>query len=96
MRGLVTIAALLACAACAGPSTVSLKLSGNVPDALVTIDDQPLGTVKYVGKRGVALPPGVHRLTVEKHGYFPFDLLVEAKEGEGPVVVEVEMEPIPD
>jgi hypothetical protein len=86
----------LGLAACAGPQTVSLRLKGNVPDAMVTIDDQHLGTVKYVGMRGVALPPGTHRVTIEKVGYFPFDKLVEAKEGEGPIELEVELEPVPD
>jgi hypothetical protein len=52
--------------------------------------------VKYVGKRGVALPPGTHRVTVEKVGYFPFDKLVEATEGSGPIELDVALEPIPE
>lgn len=86
----------LALVACAGAQTISLRLKGNVPDALVTIDDQHLGTVKYVGIRGVALPPGQHRVTIEKVGYFPFDKIVEAKEGDGPIELQVKLEPVPD
>ncbi len=81
---------------CAGAQTVSLRLQGNVPDAIVTIDDQHLGSMKYVGLRGVALPPGTHRVTVEKVGFFPFDKLVDAKEGEGPIVLDVKLEAVPD
>jgi len=94
LLGAVVLA--LALGACGAPQTVSLRLRSNVPDALVTIDDQHLGTVKYVGKRGVALPPGTHRVTVEKVGYFPFDKLVEATAGEGPIELDAALEPIPE
>lgn len=90
----------LALAACAGaqrsPKTVSLRVQGNVPSAQVTIDDQPIGQLGYVARRGVALPPGEHRITVEKSGYFPWDELVEAKEGQGPIELDVQLVPIPD
>jgi hypothetical protein len=94
-RHLVPIA-LLALSACAPskPPTVSMRLAGPDRDALVTVDDQLLGTLAYVEKRGVALPPGRHRLTVEKPGFFPFDQLVEAKQG--PVKIDVKLEPVPD
>jgi hypothetical protein len=95
MRALLLGLGLLT-AACTSTQTVSLRLTGNVPDAVVTIDDQHLGSVKYVGRRGVALPPGTHRITVEKAGYFPFDKLVEAKAGDEAVDVKVVLEPIPD
>ena len=89
----VIVAAASACAP-AKPPTVSLHMVGNVKDALVTVDDQLLGTVAYVEKRGVALPPGKHRVTVEKPGYFPFDELVDAKEVQ--VKIAVKLEPVPD
>lgn len=96
MRALVPafVLALLA-SGCAGaaPNT-SLKVSGEMGDAAVTIDDQLIGTLKFVEKHGVSLPPGKHRLTVEKPGYFPFDKLVDASGS--PVGVEVVLEPIPD
>ncbi len=95
MRALVSLA-LLFVLGCGGAQTVSLKLSGNMPDAIVTIDDQHLGSLAYVSRRGVALPPGQHRITVEKVGYFPFDRLIEAKEGEASVDVKVVLEPVPE
>lgn len=85
---------LLSGCAPAKPPTVSLRMAGNVKDALVTVDDQLLGSVAFVEKHGVALPPGKHRLTVEKPGYFPFDQLVDAKDR--PVQVQVQLEPVPD
>jgi PEGA domain len=75
-------------------STVSLRVRGNVADAHVTIDDIPVGALAFVSARGVALPPGRHRVTVEKSGYFPWDALVEAKSD--PIFLQVTLVPIPD
>ncbi len=90
-------AALIGCAAKA-PSTVtiSLRLSGGPPDARVTVDDQMVGTLDVVAVRGVAMPPGQHRVSVERQGYFPFDALVDAKEGQGPIKLEANLVPIPE
>lgn len=96
LLGCVAMLSAFAVSACGATQTVSLKLSGNVPDAIVTIDDQHLGSLKYVSRRGVALPPGPHRITVEKAGYFPFDRLVDAKEGDGSIDVKVVLESIPE
>ena len=74
--------------------TVSLRVKGNVPDASLTVDDQYLGSLAFVSKRGVAMPPGKHRVTVEKPGYFPWDQVVLA--GEQPVQLDVVLVPIPD
>ncbi len=91
------LGALVASAGCAVvPSTVSLRMRGNVPDASVTIDDENVGSMEVVQKRGVALPLGVHRITVDKPGYFPVDQLVEARPGSPPIQVDVVLEPIPD
>jgi hypothetical protein len=65
-------------------------------DASVTIDDQYVGALAYVARKGVALPPGKHRITVEKTGYFPWDKLVEAREGDPPIRLDVELTKIPD
>lgn len=94
-----TLGALLAVSALAAGcgaalETVSLRVKGNVPDAAVTIDDQYLGSLAFVSKRGVAMPPGKHRVTVEKPGYFPWDRVVEATEQ--PVHLDVQLVPIPD
>ena len=76
--------------------TTSLRIDGNVDDATVTIDDQVLGSVAHVEKKGVALPPGRHRVSVEKPGYFPYDELVEVKEGDPLIRLQIEMERVPD
>ncbi len=92
--GIALAFALLAGCAGAVPRTVSLRIKGNVPDASVTVDDQYLGAFSYVAAHGVALPPGKHRITVEKVGYFPWDRIVEASEA--PIHLEVQLTKIPD
>ena len=83
------------CGPAAPARTVSLRMSGETADASVTVDDQHLGALAFVAKRGVALPPGQHRITVEKPGYFPWDRLVEAQ-GSEPIHLEVHLIKIPD
>jgi hypothetical protein len=80
----------------AKPPTVSLRVRGEVADADVTIDDEYVGELSYVKARGVALPVGTHRVSVERSGYFPWDRLVTAREGDPPIVLQVELTPIPD
>ena len=100
MRRPVALVALAAVAlsACAAtpPRTTSLRVKGGAPDASVTIDDRYIGPLGYVARHGVALPPGKHRITVEKTGYFPWDRLVEAHEGDPPVSLDVSLAKIPD
>ncbi len=88
----------LSLAACAppAPKTVSLRVKGNMPDAHVTVDDQYLGALAFVAKRGVALPPGQHRITIEKTGFFPWDRVVVAREGDPPMRLDVVLVEIPD
>jgi hypothetical protein len=93
----VAFGALVTGAAACTPmasQTVSLRMKGNVRDASVTIDDQYVGALAYVASRGVALPPGTHRITVEKTGYFPWDRVVEASEA--PIHLDVVLTKIPD
>ena len=103
MRGglLPLLALVLVVTGCAarGPEsapTVSLRMTGTPPDARVTVDDQLVGTLDVVAARGVALPPGTHRISVEHAGYFPYDVVVEAKEGAGPVRIEAKLVRVPD
>jgi hypothetical protein len=100
MRALAFFAPLLSASALCGcihePRTTSLRVGGAPPDAAVTIYDRPIGAFGFVQKRGVALPPGKHRITVEKSGYFPWDKLVEAHEGDPPVILDVTLTKIPD
>jgi hypothetical protein len=88
--------ALAGCQFHTEPITTSLRMSGSPPDARVTVDDQHLGALAFVQQRGVALPPGRHRITVEKAGYFPWDRVVVAEEGMEPIRLAVTLEKIPD
>jgi hypothetical protein len=92
-------ASLVLAAGCASTpgGTVSLRLkSAAVPDAHVTIDEVYVGTLAVVQQRGVALPPGRHRISVEHNGYFPWDRVVQVSEGDPPLHLEPELKPIPD
>ena len=74
---------------------LSLARSEKSPrDAVVTIDEEYIGPLGYVAARGVKLPAGKHRISIEKPGYFPWDRLVEA--GTEPIHFDVRLEPIPD
>ena len=78
------------------PRTTSLHVGGTPRDASVTVDDQYLGALVFVASHGVALPPGRHRITVEQVGYFPWDKVVEANDGDPPVQLDVVLTKIPD
>ena len=102
LAALVAPLALVAAAACqppeapgAGP-TVSLRMQGTPADAVVIVDDQALGTLELVMAHGVALPPGIHHITVKADGYFPWDKEIEAKLGTGVLQLQVALQPVPD
>jgi hypothetical protein len=76
--------------------TTSLRVKGAPADASVTIDDRYLGSFVYVAAKGVALPPGKHTITVEKTGFFPWDRVVEAHDGDPPIRLDVTLVKIPD
>jgi hypothetical protein len=92
------VAGLAACAQPQTPSrqTVSLRMQGSPADALVIIDEELVGQLDFVALRGVALPPGVHHITVKAHGYFPMDKEVTARLGDPPIRVDVTLTPVPD
>lgn len=85
-----------ACGPAAAPKTVSMRMVGGPPNASVTVDDMFVGTLEVVSRRGVALPPGSHRVSVEAPGHLPWDRLIEAKEGQPPVQLDVKLVAIPD
>ncbi len=91
---LVTVAA--ACGPMREPKTVSLRVVGAPANATVTIDDIFVGSLALVSARGVALPVGMHRVSIESPGYFPWDRTVEAKDGAGPVKLDVKLVAVPD
>lgn len=100
---LVLLAASLWACMPSVPPTTSLRVKGNVRDASVTVNDQYIGALAFVAQKGVALPPGKHRITVEKTGYFPWDREVAATgnpDGPNgkpkPIILEIELVKIPD
>lgn len=76
--------------------TVSLRLRGGISDATVYIDDLYLGDLAFVQSRGVAMPPGKHRISVVRTGYFPWDKDLEVREGDPLVALDVQLVAIPD
>ena len=93
---LVLALAGAACGPPAAPKTVSMRMVGGPPNASVTVDDTFVGTLDIVARRGVALPPGTHRVSVEAPGHLPWDKVIEAKEGQGPLQLDVKLVAIPD
>jgi hypothetical protein len=78
-------------------AAVSLKVvrQDKTPgDASVTIDEQYIGPLRFVAAHGVRLPLGEHRITVEKEGYFPYDVAVVA--GRDSILIDVKLVRVPD
>ena len=71
-------------------------MRGTPADALVTIDDETVGSLDFVAAHGVALPPGVHHVTVTAVGYFPWDKEVQAELGQGPIRLDCALARVPD
>ena len=86
----------VACGPPAAPKTVSMRMVGTPPNASVTVDDTFVGTLDVVSRRGVALPPGTHRVSVEAPGHLPWDRVIEAKEGQGLMHLDVKLVAIQD
>ncbi|MBX3201792.1 MAG: PEGA domain-containing protein [Labilithrix sp.] len=98
-RTLAAVAALLTAVACGPPpppKTISMRMVGSPASASVTIDDIFVGRLDTVASRGVALPVGTHRVSVEAPGYLPWDKVVEAKVGAGPLRLEVRLVATPE
>jgi hypothetical protein len=92
------LAALVGGGSCQAPR-VAVRLSveraaASPRDASVYIDEQFVGFLGVVAARGVRLPEGEHRVTVEKVGYFPWDQLVVSDRK--PIVLKVELRKVPD
>ena len=78
-------------------AAISLKvvLQDKTPgDASVIIDEQYIGPLRYVAAHGVRLPVGEHRITVEREGYFPYDVAVVA--GRDAIRIDVKLVRVPD
>ena len=92
--GLIGLVGLAACGPPPQPRAVSVRMRGAPADATVTIDDRIVGRLDVVAARGVAVPPGKHRVSVERDGFFPWDKIVEATDA--PLVLDVVLERVPD
>lgn len=74
---------------------MTVQVSENTPkEALVYIDGNYIGTLAAVEARGVRVPEGKHRFTVEKAGYFPFDAMIES--GFDPIHLKINLLKLPD
>lgn len=76
--------------------TVSLRMQGTPAEALVIVDEEAVGSLDFIALHGVALPPGLHHVSVKARGYFPWDREVDAKLGSPPIRLEVSLIPVPD
>ncbi len=75
--------------------TLTLTPAAGTPsDAKVTIDEQFVGLLGFVAARGVRLPEGEHRITVEREGYFPYDRVVVSDRE--PLRLNVQLQRLPD
>ena len=97
--GVLLLAALCesGCTQGAGRAAVTMTLRVAKPaprDASVIIDEEYVGPLWMVAARGVRLPVGEHRITVQKEGYFPWDKLVVADRQ--PIVLDVTLIAVPD
>lgn len=97
MRLRATLFLALGLSACGPPATyaVHFQRAAKTPgNASVIVDEQYIGPLNYVAAHGIRVEAGVHRISIEKDGYFPYDQRVEA-EG-GTIQLNVELTPIPD
>jgi hypothetical protein len=91
------ILSLPACATMGLRSAVDLtvQVDPEAPGgALVYVDEHYVGTLSAVVARGLRLPEGEHRITVEKTGYFPYDQIVVSDVD--PIHLKVELLELPE
>lgn len=95
--GLVACLAASSCATMGLRSAVDMSVSvqpGTPREALVYIDGKYIGSLAAVEARGVRIPEGEHRLTVEKVGYFPYDRVIVSDLE--PIELKIELLKLPD
>jgi hypothetical protein len=86
---------LVGCQAHRAAVPLRVERAADAPrDASVYIDEQFVGLLGVVAARGVRLPEGEHRITVEKVGYFPWDQRVVSDRQ--PIELRVELRKIPE
>jgi hypothetical protein len=100
LAGVLLASAAVASTSACGPElrpavTLNLKQTTASPsDAAVYIDEEYVGPLSFVSSRGVRLPAGKHRITIEKPGYFPWDREVTADRDA--IKLDVQLQPIPE
>jgi hypothetical protein len=95
VRWLLVLLLASACHTQVASVSMRVKRSADTPaDASVYIDEEFVGFLGVVQARGVRLPEGKHRITIEKDGYFPWDELVVSDRT--PIFLEVELVKVPD
>jgi hypothetical protein len=67
---------------------------GTPSGALVYIDGHYIGSLAAVVARGVRIPEGEHRLSIEKSGYFPYDAVIVSEVD--PIDLRVELLKLPE
>jgi hypothetical protein len=93
--GGLALALAAGCQAHRAAVSLSVARAADTPrDASVYIDEQFVGYLGVVAARGVRLPEGEHRITVEKVGYFPWDERVVSDRK--PIHLKVELRRIPE
>ena len=91
----VALLALLITSACAKEELVFVRIQGQPGGALVYIDDRYIGQLEQLQARGIKMPEGEYRLTIQEVGYFPHDQLLLVNKSKVPRIT-VRLTPIPD
>ncbi|HZO16700.1 MAG TPA: PEGA domain-containing protein [Polyangiaceae bacterium] len=91
----VALLLLLVTSACAKEELVFVRIQGQPGGALVYIDDRYIGRLEQLQARGIEMPEGEYRLTIQEVGYFPHDQLLLVNKSKVPRIT-VRLTPIPD
>ena len=90
---------LWACAGCAtarfAPPSAPLRISSNVPDAMVWVDDHLVAKVSDFAKGEKRLPAGFHRVEIRAPGYYSYYQELEVKP-DAPVSVQAPLHQLLD
>lgn len=77
---LVSLTLMAACATASfGPPTVSMRVTSNIPDATVWVDDHLVAPAAQFAKGDRRLSLGFHRVEVRAPGYYSYFEELEAK-----------------
>jgi hypothetical protein len=101
---LVSAGTTIACRppAAPAPRMVSLRFAGTPENASVFVDDILVGPLDVVKARGIAVPAGIHHITVQAEGHFADDRVIDAKAPEAapaaatPVVLTFALKKLPE